>query len=167
TEIYTFPYTTLFRSARLGMADVDQSEIRGEPDVAQHAERGGDWLHRRIELAQLLRLGHEVILPASVAGHDVAGPQRSIARLLDTAHRAADHRLADLHRRRVGLGVFHAAAHVRIDREIERSHESFARARRQDGGFHQAKIRFFRKPGGPRSQNNLAIPLPCYRHVRS
>src|SRR5690606_40716427 len=51
-----FPYTTLFRShglALLGLTDLEQTRIRGEPGHAEHTEVGGDRSEFRIDLAQV------------------------------------------------------------------------------------------------------------------
>src|SRR2546423_1374643 len=116
------------RFAGLGMADVDQAEIRRETDVAEHADRGRDWRERRIQPAQILALRCSIVLPAGIAGDDVTGAEVRIVRLLDAADGPAHHHFTDGDWCGVGFDVVHAPAHVGIDREVECADQYLARS---------------------------------------
>ena len=55
------------------LADVEQADVRRHPRHAEHADRRRDRRRLRIELPQLLAVRRRVLLPAVVAGDDVAG----------------------------------------------------------------------------------------------
>ena len=119
----------------LRLADLQQPGVRREAGHAEHAEGRGDRRRLGVELAQL-RAGHDRVgLPAGVGEHLVAGRDALRARLDDLAHRAADHDVADLDGRGVGLGVAHPPAHVGVQREVERAqqHLALAHLRQLDG----------------------------------
>src|SRR5260370_10252653 len=103
--------------AGLGMADIDQSEVGGQTDVAEHAERSRNRGGCGIDLAQRLTLRNPLLLPTGIRDHDVAWLQARIVRLLDLAECTADHHLSDLHARGVRFRVVHAASHVGIERQ--------------------------------------------------
>jgi hypothetical protein len=63
-----------------------------------------------------------VLAPAELVDDELAGPD-------DLADRAAVHRLAELVGRRVGGGVVHPPAHVRVDAHEHVAHEQPAVAR--------------------------------------
>src|SRR3984957_12147002 len=68
------------RLTRLGLADLGQAGVGGEPGHAEHAERGRDRHLARVERAEPLRGLHRVGLPAAVAEHDVARLEARVGR---------------------------------------------------------------------------------------
>ncbi|KOT02711.1 hypothetical protein DM50_3748 [Burkholderia mallei] len=114
------------RLARLRLADVQQSEVRGEARHAEHAERVRRMRDVR-ERHQVGAVGHGVVLPAGVRQHEIAVAERGHARRDDAAHRSAHHHAAELDGRSIRGRVAHAAAHVRIERQPDRAQQHLAR----------------------------------------
>ena len=69
-------------------------------------------------------------LPAGVAQHHVAHLKASSLRFQYAANGAAYHHAAHRYRLGVRRAIAHAAAHVRVQREVKRLQEHFAFARR-------------------------------------
>ena len=57
--------------ALLGLTDLEQTRIRGEPGHAEHTEVGGDRSEFRIDLAQVPGRLDRVLLPTAVPEHDL------------------------------------------------------------------------------------------------
>src|SRR6266403_939531 len=117
----------------LGLGDVVEAHVRRQAGHAEDAERGGDRRRLRVELERTERpdaraggLRDVVRLPATVGEHEIARREGGVARFHHLADGAADHRLSQLHGRRVRLHVVHPAAHVRIQREPDGAHEDVA-----------------------------------------
>src|SRR5437667_7745825 len=140
-----------------GPADVEESDVRGHPRHAEHPERGRDRRLPRVELPHPRPGRHGVGLPAVVAGDEVAAREPRVPRLDHLADGAADHDLPELDRRRVGSPLVHAAAHVRVDRQVERATEYFALPRRWDRRLRDFEVLEPGRPDGPASEQYLAV----------
>jgi len=82
-------------------------------------------------------------------------------RLDDITHYAAHHHLVDSHRVGIRLAVIHPAAHVGIDRQINRTHQELTCSQSRQRRFDQTKISFLRKANRPCREHDLAI---CITH---
>ena len=124
--------------ARLRLGDLVQAHIRGETGHAIHAQCGGQRHGTRIQPAlKQAAIGDDMRLPAAVRQHHVAGAEVRMARIDHFRHRAAVHHLADLDRLGVGTAGIHAAAHVRVQREVAVAQQHLALAgHRQRHVFH-------------------------------
>src|SRR5882724_4842944 len=118
---------------RLGLGDVVEAHVRRQAGHAEDAERGGNRRRLRVELertegpdARAGGLRDVVRLPATVREHEIARREGGVARFHHLADGAADHRLSQLHGRRIRLHVVHPATHVGIDREPDGAHEDVA-----------------------------------------
>ena len=106
--------------AGLRAPDLVEPGVGRHPRHAEHAERGRHRRDRRIDLAQALAVGQRVALPAARAQHDVADVVAGLVGLNDLGDGAALHHAADLDRLGIGRRVAHAAAHIGIERQVER-----------------------------------------------
>jgi hypothetical protein len=100
-----------------------------------------------------------VELPAEHADHLVADGELRVLRGHHLARRAADHDVAEVHRRGVGLGVVHAAAHVGVEREEMVAHQHLAVGDLRHGGLDQLEIRLFDPAGRPAGQKDLLVGI--------
>src|SRR2546430_1993826 len=107
-------------------AEVEQADVRGKPGHAENAERRPDRRLRGLERPRPGAGRHRVALPAIVADDEVAGLEGRVGRLDHLADGAAHHHLAEVDRLRVRASLAHAAAHVRIEREVDRPTEHLA-----------------------------------------
>ena len=104
--------------AGLRLADVEQADVGGQPGHAERRQRQRRLRHRGIKLAQAAAIGQQPVLPAGVGDHAIADGEIRVLRRGDLRDRLADHQAADRHRCGIaGVGV-HAAAHVRIERQV-------------------------------------------------
>src|SRR3989442_880900 len=152
------------RLAGLGLADVVEADVRGHARHAEDAGRGGDRRRLGIELeraerphARAAALRHVVGLPAAVGQHEVARPERGVARLHHLADGAADHRLPELDGRGVGLHVVHPPPHVGIQRQPDGAHEDLAVLRRGHRRVDHLEIGRFRLADGAVPEQHAAV----------
>ncbi len=118
-----------------------------------------------IELAQAGAVRERVFLPAAKAQHDVAHREFGIARGDDVADRAADHRLPDFGGLGIGLRRAHAAAHVRVERQIADAHQHLAVAGLGHRTLRELEIAKPRPSFGPALEENLPVGLCCHRRL--
>ena len=120
------------RLAGFRLADRVEREIGRRARHAEHAEEIGERQAAELGAIDLLAgLGgqHRMALPAGIGEDDVARREARRARCDDFGDDLAGHHAADLHRRRVGARRAHAAAHIGIEREEERTQHELAVAR--------------------------------------
>ena len=110
-------------------ANVKQPHVGRHAGHPQNAEIGGRWCLQVAQPAQSLALANEGFAPAEMRLHVGALGHVGIVGLDYLADGAASQRLADLERRRVGLAIDHAPAHVRIHghADVLNQHLAFAR----------------------------------------
>ena len=113
----------------------------------------------RVDPARLALAEQRVVLPAADADHDVARSEPLEVRAHDLADRAAGHDLADRHGSRVGRRLAHPAAHVGVEREIDRAAQHLARAGLRDRRLLEAEILRPRLALRARGQHDPAVDL--------
>src|SRR5207247_981706 len=144
-----------------GPADV--LEVGGRPGQAENAERRPDRRLRGIERPHPGAGRHRVALPAIVADDEVAGLEGRVARLDHLADGAAHHHLAEVDRLRVRASLAHAAAHVRIEREVDRPTEHLAVAGPRHRRLDEHEVVRTRRSGRATGQYDLAIQRRGHR----
>src|SRR5690606_11226953 len=128
----------------LGLPQLQQADVGGEAWHAQYAQGGADGREVRIQPAQPLAVGQRIELPAAAGEHDVSFLPVRVAGGDDLADRAAFHDFADLDRLGVGAGGAHAAAHIRVEGQINGFQQHLAFARRRDGSTFQLEMALVR-----------------------
>src|SRR5207253_2854077 len=116
--------------AALRPADLAEPDIGGEP---RHAEDAEGCRQRRllgIELDEVLCRDRAIELPAVAAVNIVALAKTGIARAHDLPNDPTLHDGADVDRLRIGARSADAAAHIRVEREIDPAHQNPAIASR-------------------------------------
>ena len=114
------------------LADLGDAGVGGRARHAEHAEIGRQRRAMALDLHQVIALGDVVRLPAARPDGDIADGEAGMVGGDDLAHGFAGHDLADLNGDGVGLLLAQPAAHIRVDREPDRSRHHLARARRRD-----------------------------------
>ncbi len=109
--------------AALRPADLAEPDIGGEPRHAQYAERRRQRRLVGIELEEVLCRHHAIELPPVAAVNIVALAKAGIARAHDLPDDPALHDGADVDRLRIGARSADAAAHIRVEREIDAAHQ--------------------------------------------
>src|SRR5260370_25520739 len=100
------------------LADLVHSEIRRQPVEPEQAQRkvgqraGSDFVHT----AEVLAVGHDVVLPAEIAPHDIARLEVGMTRFDHLSDGERLHDIAELNRGLVG-SARHPDALRRIDRQ--------------------------------------------------
>ncbi|MNP44473.1 hypothetical protein D3C76_1383380 [compost metagenome] len=104
-------------------------------------------------------------LPARGAHHQVALLEFRVQRTLDPADGTTGHHIAERHGRCIGRCIAHASAHVGIERQVEgfEQHLTFAQLRERHPL--QAKVLRYRRPRGPRHQDDTLVEGQCVWHV--
>src|SRR5712692_3923847 len=126
------------RLARLGLSDVLQPEIRR---YSRHAENAQVTRQRHAAAVDLRGFpGSSVELPAELRQDVIAFFQFFIPRFDHFTDGLPDHDLADVDALDVALGVAHASAHVRIEREPQVLHQHLALAGLRDGRLFDPEI---------------------------
>src|ERR1700677_4983238 len=93
-----------------------------------------------VDLHEMIALRNVVRLPTPRADRNVPGDKARVVGGDDLAHGFAGHHLTDLDGDGVGLLLPQSAAHIRIDREPDRSGNDLARPGRRDGAFLHFKV---------------------------
>ena len=96
-----------------------ETGIGGETRHAEHAESRSEWGYGRVKLPQGFAGRGRMRAPAGRRQHDIADGITGLVGRDHLAHAFAAHHLAEADRLCVGFAVVHAAAHVRIERQIE------------------------------------------------
>ncbi len=128
------------RFAGLRLADLVQAVPGRDARHADGTEVGRERDVLGLDLVQAGAVRDAVLLPAEVADDRVTDSELRVLGGFDDAGRAADHRLAERLRRRVRLGVVHAAAHVRIERQEVIAHQDLAGADARDRNALETEI---------------------------
>src|SRR5712692_1736797 len=126
------------RLARLRLSDVLQPEIRRDSRHADHAEIAGKRHAAAVDPGRFP--GSSVELPAELRQDVIALFYFFILRFDHFTDGLPDHDLADVDALDVALGVAHAAAHVRIERQPQVFHQHLALARLRHGGLLDPEI---------------------------
>src|SRR5262249_45114453 len=134
---------------RLRLADLDQAEVGRETGHTEHAESGREGRERRIDLTYTLAVRQRILLPAEESFDEITRGEVCVLRLDHASHRASDHHLTELDRRRVRAGRVHAAAHVGIDGKIKDPDQDLARRRTLDRRLDERKVRLAREACRP------------------
>ncbi|MNT52464.1 hypothetical protein D3C72_1894920 [compost metagenome] len=106
---------------------------------------------------QARAIGHRVVLPAGLRQHPFARLELRMVGRLDPRHRAAHHGLPDLHRLGVRRRVAHAAAHIGIQRQIDRAQQHLTGARLRHLARFQAEIAVRGLAVGTRGKHDTAV----------
>jgi hypothetical protein len=141
------------------LADVAEPDIGGHPRHAEHAERGGDRRLGRVELQQSAAQNRAVELPAIAAGGIVAGAEIGVVRAHHLADDATLDDLADLGGLGIGPHPADAAAHIRVEREIDAAQQDLARPGLRQRPFGDREILGHRQAGRPPVQQHLSVSL--------
>ena len=134
--------------------------------LIRHSEHavGGRISANWIDLAQRRPAANGVFLPAQPVLDDVAGGEAGMVRFHHLADRAAGHHLAQPDRCGIGCRVAHAAALVRIEREVDHAYQHLARPRLGHGDFLDAEIGFGRLGRRPAHKNDAAMGIGDHDH---
>ncbi len=142
-------------SPALKSATLSRPAVGGESGHAQRAEEGG----RRGQVGARRRrcggLQHGVFTPAQGVDDDVADLAVIGAGGDDFADGAAFHGFVELVRRRVGLGVVHASAHVRVNGEEEVPDQDLALLQLGKVGCRETEVRGNRAADRPGCELDL------------
>ena len=145
------------RLAGLRLADLHEPVPGGDSRHPQDAEIGRGRRERDVDLAQRLGVGDVELLPAAHPGDQISLAQARVLRLDHLRDGAADHDFAHGLGLRVGARVIHAAAHIRIEREIEDARQHLSLARRLRLRFHQAEIALLHLALGTAREQHLLV----------
>src|SRR5206468_1457772 len=94
--------------------------------------------------------------PAVVTLHEVAGLEARVFRLHDLSDRPAHHELARIDALRVRLHAADAAAHVRIEREVDRATEHLAVLRCRQRLLDDLEVARLRRSDGTALEDHAA-----------
>jgi hypothetical protein len=114
------------RVAGLGLADVEQAEIRGDTWHSQRRQVHRQGCKARVDALRAFAVRDRVILHAEHADDRVADLETGMLRSDHFACGAGAHDFADADRRDVGLAFVHPAAHRRIERDVAVAHQELA-----------------------------------------
>lgn len=143
--------------ALLERADPQQTRVRRQAGHAEDAEVRAQRRGLRVDLDGGLRVHDRVLAPAEEVQEVVADGYALGVGGDDLADRAALHDLAELEGRDVRLRVAHAAAHVRVDREVLVADQHLPLARRPDLGLDQGEVLWLRPADGTAEQVPFAV----------
>ena len=101
------------------LADIGEADIGGHARHPQNAERGRDRRLLRVELQEAIARHCAVELPAITAHRVVAFAETGVVRVRDLADDTALDDLADFGGAGIGALSADAAAHVRVERQID------------------------------------------------
>jgi len=147
------------------LANIQQPHVGGKAWHSQHSQRPGGTLRVIAQLDQILAVGDVILLPAAVAEHPFTGFIVRVIRLLNAADRAAHHHRPDLHRRRVGWRIAHAAAHIRVQRQPDGTEQDLPISQRRNSTLLQAKIIGNRGALWTRSENPTTVWCRRLTHI--
>ncbi len=145
--------------AALRPADLAEPDIGGEPRHAQYAERRRQRRLVGIELEEVLCRHRAIELPPIAAVNIIALAKAGIARAHDLPDDPTLHDGADFDRLRVGAHPADAAAHIRIEREIDAAHQYLAIARIRHRPVGNLEISGRRRAGRAPFQQHLSVPV--------
>lgn len=151
--------------AVLRLADVEQREVGGHAGHAQRREIAWQRRAGRVDLVETLGLADEIVLHAEGAVDVVAGLEAGVLRNQHLADAERTHHLADPHRRDVGAGVVHPAAHRRVQRQVLVLHQDLALGRFAERGFDETEGVAAGQPAGTLGQ--LVLPIDLGGHGRA
>ena len=141
--------------AGLGLADMEQAEIGGQPGDAVDAEQMRHRLHLR-HLGQVLCRHGRIILPAGIAEHDVARLEVRRFRGHDFGDAAAGHHGVGFDRGAIG-GAVHPGPVGGIERDVARPHQRLAIPRLGHGRLRHLEMLRPQFAGRLLHQKDLAI----------
>jgi len=102
------------------------------------------------------------LLPSEISDHRVPGLELGIVRFDDLAGGPADHHLPDVHIGRVRLHIVHAAAHIRIEREVKIFYQHLAGTGLRDISLDDFEVGYLdpsNRTAGERHLNILLLML--------
>ena len=150
------------RIARRRPADLDETEISGEPRHAQDTDGGRERSQCRVHLACAGTLRDGVVLPAGVVVDDIAGLEARVPALHDPADRAAHDDVAEWKRRIVAQLRPHPQPHVGVEGEPDRPHKQLAVSGFGYRRLDEAEIRLLGRPHRAGGEHDLAVGVGAH-----
>jgi len=105
-----------YRLSRYRLTNLQQAHIRSKPWHPKYAEGIGRMLHLLAKVEDALSIRNGVLLPATLAQHQIAGRKVGMVRDLDPADGRSHHDFADRYRWRVRGRIAHSATHIGVER---------------------------------------------------
>jgi hypothetical protein len=147
-------------SPGLGVAEIEQSEIGRQADVAEQSEKSGGGHGQTFrKLAERGAGNGGILLPSEHALHQVPRREARLTRFFDDPNRPAAHHVAQSQRGQIRIGFVHPHSIRRIERKIHGSHQHLAVGRRGNGRFLPLEIGFLGGAGRAGRDQPLMICL--------
>src|SRR6185437_6217916 len=143
--------------ARLGLADVEEPEVRRHARHAERAEVAFQRRELRVHLANALSVRDGVLLDAEVARDLFALLECGVLRGRDAAGPARAHHLVDRDRADIGLALVHPSTHRRVERDVRDLHEELAILQLGHRLVDEFPVAVLRHSGGARGEARLAV----------
>jgi hypothetical protein len=150
--------------SRLLFAGVEQAEIGGQAVDAEYAERRGLWpLIGIVAEPDVLAVGYGKFLPAKQAADDLALGVIGVFAFRHLGDADRTHHRPDRHRFGIVRHRADPAAHRRIDRDIQVTHQELAVGRLRASALAQLEMLGLGNPVRPAYQHNLCVCIVLHR----